>query len=204
MTKTIRLAVAFTLVAAAAAVRAQGVSEIASPYYISGRIGVFSPQHSDIDGFKTGFAGEIALGRRFLPNVAAELGVGHYRSHYEQTFYDPTTGMTQGVKGDLSVTPLTATAKVILPAGALEPYALVGAGLYMADLSAEASGFVSGSGSDSDTTFGYHLGAGASLAVSGAVSVGLEFRYLWVTPKFAGQSVGTDGYQITGGAAFRF
>lgn len=207
--KSLRLLAAAAIAAAASLAHAQPVVE--KPYYLNARIGAYMPQSEELDdfGFGAGIAGEVAVGRRFTPMFAAELGVAHFRSSSDTfTIFDPDTGTDVSVDFDLAVTPILATAKLILPAGALEPYALAGAGLYIAKLTGNANvGGFSGSVSDDDTVFGLHLGAGAQINVTPMASLGLELRYVIAEAEFSDftdQSMGLEGLQISGGATFRF
>lgn len=203
-----RLLAAAAIAAAASLAHAQAPVE--RPYYLNARVGAYMPQDEDLDdgGFGAGLAGELAVGRRFTPMFAAELGVGHFRSSSDAiTIFDPDVGDVS-VDFDLAVTPILATAKLLLPAGALEPYALAGAGLYMAEMTGNASvGGMSASVSDKDNVFGFHLGAGAAINVTPAASLGLELRYVIANAEFSDfydQSIGLEGLQISGGATFRF
>ena len=207
--RTLRLLAAAAIAAAASLAHAQAPVE--RPYYVNARLGAYMPQDEDLDdaGFGAGVAGEVAIGRRFTPMFAAELGVGHFRSSSDAvTFFDPDVGGDVSVDFDLAVTPIVATAKLLLPAGALEPYALAGAGVYLAEMTGNATvGGMSASVSDKDNVFGFHLGAGAAIHVTPAASLGLELRYVIAKAEFSDfsdQSLGLDGLQISGGATFRF
>jgi opacity protein-like surface antigen len=207
--RTLRLLAAAAIAAAASLAHAQAPVE--RPYYVNARLGAYMPQDEDLDdaGFGAGVAGEVAIGRRFTPMFAAELGVGHFRSSSDAvTFFDPDVGGDVSVDFDLAVTPIVATAKLLLPAGALEPYALAGAGVYLAEMTGNATvGGMSASVSDKDNVFGFHLGAGAAIHVTPAASLGLELRYVIANAEFSDfsdQSLGLDGLQISGGATFRF
>ena len=162
--RTLRLLAAAAIAAAASLAHAQAPVE--RPYYVNARLGAYMPQDEDLDdaGFGAGLAGEVAIGRRFTPMFAAELGVGHFRSSSDAvTFFDPDVGGDVSVDFDIAVTPIVATAKLLLPAGALEPYALAGAGVYLAEMTGNATvGGMSASVSDKDNVFGFHLGAGAA------------------------------------------
>jgi opacity protein-like surface antigen len=207
--RTLRLLAAAAIAAAASLAHAQAPVE--RPYYVNARFGAYMPQDQDLDdgGFGAGFAGELAGGRRFNPMFAAELGVGPIRASSDPiTIFDPDVGGDVSVDFDLAVTPIVATAKLLLPAGALEPYALAGAGLYLAEMTMNATvGGISASVSDKDNVFGFHLGAGAAIHVTPAASLGLELRYVIANAEFSDfsdQSLGLDGLQLSGGATFRF
>ena len=59
-----------------------------SPFYITAKPGIYSPQSSDLD--ETGFNGEIAFGWRFNPYIATEFGIGYFNTEVEKTFVGAT------------------------------------------------------------------------------------------------------------------
>ena len=59
-----------------------------TPFYITFKPGVYSPQSSDLDD--TGFNGEIAFGYRFNPNIAGEFGIGYFNTEGEKTVVGAT------------------------------------------------------------------------------------------------------------------
>ena len=165
---------------------AMPAAQAQSPYYVTAKLGVYSPQSDDMDavGFNNGLSTEVQVGRRIHENFAAELGLGYFGS---------STDEVGGVKAKLSVIPLTATAKGILPFGQLELYGLGGAGLYVSKVEV-------GSLSDDDTSLGLHLGAGAQYAVTPQLSLGLETRYV-----IAEVNDGDiNGLLVNGAVAFHF
>jgi opacity protein-like surface antigen len=204
-----RLVAALAVLASASVAAAQSAPPPSSTQYASLRLGAFSPKSDDLQNasFNTGFCGEIAFGYRAFPNFAAELGVGYFRSQTDTvSFTDPTYG-TLSTYLTLSVVPITATAKLILPLGQLEPYAAAGVGLYMATLKGTVSGAISGSASNSDNAFGVHFGAGLLANVSDRVALGLDVRYVIASGKFndiGGGNVSFDGLQFGALAAYRF
>jgi opacity protein-like surface antigen len=167
---------------------AQGIAAPAPPsnvpadFYAVVKVGGYAPQHEDLSNFGAGFDGEVAIGHRFTSNLALEAAAGWFRS---------TTNVGDGA---LSIIPLTATGKVILPVEQLELYGLAGAGVYFASYSASSD---YGSVSSSGTAFGFHLGGGAALRVTPAVSLGAELRYLFANPRFSGDA-GTGKAHLNG------
>jgi opacity protein-like surface antigen len=161
-----------------------------SPYYVTPKLGVYMPQSDDMDvvGFNNGLATEIQVGRRFNENFAAELGVGWLSSSTDETF---------GSKLSLSVVPVTATAKGILPFGKTELYGLGGVGAYFSKVELETS---EGDLSDNDSSLGVHLGVGAQYAITSQLSLGIESRYLVAEVSEADM----NGFILNGGMAFRF
>jgi opacity protein-like surface antigen len=161
-----------------------------SPYYVTTKVGMYSPQSDDMDefGFNNGLATEIQVGRRFNDNFAAEFGIGWLSSSTDEVL---------GQKLTLSSVPLTATAKGILPLGKAEVYGLGGLGAYFSKVEIETPDF---DDSESDTSLGFHLGVGAQFALTSQLSLGLESRYL-----IAQVSEGDmDGFLLNGALAFRF
>ena len=48
--------------------------------YVAGKMGVYSPQSNDLEGFDNGFNGEIAIGHYFSRNFAGEFGIGYFNT----------------------------------------------------------------------------------------------------------------------------
>lgn len=172
--------------------------------YLALKGGIYSPSSSyDLDNFnagnrehldsKSGFAGEIAVGHYFLPVLAVEFGLGYFESE----------GSPLAAPGEtkLKVVPLTATGKVFLPIGPIEPYGLFGIGAYITDLDVhDNTGEVEGS---TEITYGLHAGAGVNLKLQDNIFVGLEGKYLWAEPSFGGQDIKLDGFVTTALIGFR-
>ena len=127
-----------------------------TPFYITLKPGVYSPQSSDLEGADTGFNGEIAFGCRFNPNIAAEFATGYF-----------TTG-----NFDINVFPLTLTLKAILPYKRWELFGLAGGGVYI------VSAYDYGE-SDTDAVWGGYLGGGLHYNITRRIFVGVEGKYLW-------------------------
>jgi opacity protein-like surface antigen len=197
---------AFALVAASPA-RAQGAGAPSSPAYLLARLGAFVPQHSDLDQFRSGFDGELGVGYRFNPNLALEGALGYYKSSTpDVTLFDPGSGLTFTGNATLSVVPLTATMRAILPVDRVELSVLGGFGLYFATMEATASvpGIGSASQSYSDSPLGVHLGTGASVLLTPSASLGAELRYVWARATFNGSSGQIDGLRMDAMLAYRF
>jgi opacity protein-like surface antigen len=164
--------------------------------YVQLRLGFYSPESSDLDGFDRGVAIDGAYGYRFSPNLAGEIGLGYFRT----TASASGGGFAADVT--LSDVPITVTVKAIAPLGAVELYGAVGLGLHSVSISASASGI--GSGSDSTTALGVHLGGGINVPVSPVVSLGLDLRYVIAKADFSGGSVNIDGLLVTGALLYKF
>ena len=136
------------------------------PFYFLGKAGIYSPQTNDLDGFDTGFNGEIALGWRAHPNFATEFGAGYFN----------TEASDFGGRINLDVVPITLTLKGILPYEKWDFFALGGVGAYFVSGDIDFSGFDS---HDRDTVFGGFLGLGIHYNITKAMFIGVEGKYLW-------------------------
>ena len=144
---------------------------------------------------KVGFAGEVAMGHYFLPELAVELGAGYFQSKGSEA----TVGNAM-----LRVVPLIATAKVFLPMGVFEPYGLAGIGAYISDIEVNENSTVKQIKNSTEVTYGFHAGAGFNINFTSKMFAGLEGKYLWAEPSFGGQHVKLDGFITTANLGFRF
>lgn len=179
-------------------------AEVTPSDYLAIKAGYYSPSSNyDLDNFnggdtehldsKTGFAGEIALGRYIMPIVAVELGVGYFESEGSPV---ASPGETK-----LKVMPIVATGKVFLPIGPVVPYGLFGIGAYITDLDVnDNSGDVEGS---TEITYGLHAGAGVNFDLKNNMYIGLEGKYLWAEPSFGGQHIDLNGFVTTAVVGFK-
>ena len=155
-----------------------------SPFYITFKPGIYSPQSSDLDD--TGFNGEIAFGYRFNPYIAGEFGIGYFYTEGEKTVVGATYVDRENF--DIDVYPVTLTLKAILPYKKWEFFGLGGGGVYI----------VSGPYDDYDYNHDHHdhdhdydddydydarlggyLGAGIHYNLTRRIFVGVEGKYLW-------------------------
>ncbi len=166
--------------------------------YFAIKGGIYSPSDSyDLDNFnagetthfdsKTGFAGEIVVGRYLLPGLAVELGAGYFESKGSPA---ASTG-----EAKLKVVPVVATGKLFLPLGAFEPFGLFGIGAYISDL--ELDGNSDSFNGSTEITYGLHAGAGFNLNLSDDFFIGLEGKYLWAEPSFGGDHIKLNGFIAT-------
>jgi opacity protein-like surface antigen len=181
----------------------------AMPVSLALRVGMYSPQDDSSDSLMSvmndgiDFEGAVVL--QVHPNVALEGAVGYYRSSSDKiTEWDPTYG-TVTAKLGLSVIPITASVRFLGQVDRLTVFGLAGVGLHMASLKAEIDvpGFISGSATEDDNAFGFHVGAGAAIQVSPAASVGVELRRTFVDASFAGEDVDLGGLRIAAMLSFR-
>jgi len=73
--------------------------------YLTLKPGIHSPQSNDLDDFDNGFNGEIAIGRRFNPNMSLEMGLGYFNTKAEFAAAGPDFCLRG--KDSLDVVPLT-------------------------------------------------------------------------------------------------
>lgn len=192
------------------------------------KLGAYSPQAnstaqldngttlSGFEGSGSDFAGEIAVGRRFLPNFAAEFGIGRFSTDLKAQILGDITKDIWDTPMEIKATSLTATGKGILPLGRGNLFAGAGFGVYFASMDVTARtgdpGHPTLSASDDDTAYGFHLVGGGEYDVTETIFVGGELKYLWGTAKFSG-SVGSasgtfdaklDGFFSTVNVGYRF
>lgn len=173
--------------------------------YVTGRLGLVSPRHEDLDGFDQGFAVEVAIGQRVAPNFAIEGSLGRFAMSGSQTVFDPFFGVVD-VKADLAATSLLATVKAIAPIERIELYGLVGGGLYFVSMDGKVAqgGATLGSDSDSGSSFGLHLGGGLSANLTPNVTGGLEVKYVIGSVTLFDEKGHFDSLLATAQLGFRF
>jgi opacity protein-like surface antigen len=192
MRKTIAtlLAVLAVPLAAHAAPKAPAAAPaMEAPYYMTAKLGAYVPTADDMDGFNTGLAADVVVGRRMSPNFALEAGLGWFQT---------STDSVLGNKVELSAFPIALSAKGILPFGQLELYGLGGASLLVARL--ETKGDLIGGVSDTETGFGLHMGVGAGYRLTRQLSLGVEGRYVVAEVN----DLRMDGLMFNGGLSFNF
>jgi opacity protein-like surface antigen len=207
---TFRLAAAAllaTLVAASPA-RAQTLGDA----NVFVRLGAYSPQQADLDGYGAGFDVEAGLGYRLLRHLAVEGALGAYRSQRDMP--DPVTGATIHGAESLYVVPMTGTLRAILPLRGLELSALGGIGVYavrwdttipVAVSLSPDSGTIRQPVSLNDRTWGLHAGGGASVDLTPRITLGADFRYVFASAKLLPDTTThIGGLRVGGVVACRF
>lgn len=96
--------------------------------YLTLKPGIYSPQSNDLDDFDNNFNGEIAIGRRFNPNMALEMGLGYFNTKAEFAAAGPDFYLRE--KDSLDVVPLTLASKAIAPVNRFEFFGIGGIGAY--------------------------------------------------------------------------
>lgn len=177
--------------------------------YVVGKMGLYSPQSNDLEGFDNGFAGEVALGHYFNRNLAGEVAVGYFGtggSFYGYNGYDGR--FSDDISFD--VVPFTASIKPVLPLNQhVEIYGIGGVGAYFVNCKIDRTGQYTGhySVSDDKTAFGAHLGGGVTFNVDKRLFFGAETRYIWANVDFNGNlegNVDLNGFVFTGNVGYRF
>lgn len=155
-------------------------------FYLTAKPGIYSPQTNDLKDFDTGFNGEIALGRQFNKNFAAEMGLGYFNTKGKESFAGTIDTITYRVIADskINIIPVTLTLKGIYPINKWDLFALGGIGAYFVSgdlkLNIAANGMsFSDTAEDKDTIFGAHFGLGLHYNITPKFFLGLESKYLW-------------------------
>jgi opacity protein-like surface antigen len=205
MNRALRLTAALVL-AAVASLAFADPPEPTGRNYVLARLGVYLPQNDDFtwNWRSEGPGIDVVYGRRLNAFLAGELGIGWYASGTDVFAFQ------DGTARDLSVAlvPVTASARVSLPLGRIEPYALAGVGLYVARLreSLFVEEFGSSFGDHLSAAFGVQAGGGAALRLTQKASVGLEGRYFYAADPVLGDEARPDlrGFLVNASLAFRF
>lgn len=180
---------------------------------IAFKAGIYAP-NGDLDDFDVGFSGELAYGRYVGPNLKLELGFGYFECDGSFNRFKTGLGLVSE-KNDLSVIPITATAKIVFPGEPWEVFGGMGFGVYLADFKSRVRESALGGFTldDSDTAFGAHFVAGASYNFSKKWHVGFEGKYIFTSDvKFEGTVSGSpvvakgdlDGMLTTVFIGYRF
>jgi opacity protein-like surface antigen len=150
----------------------------AAKMYLAAKVGAPFPVASDLDGLGPKFSVEAALGYRFNDGVAVELGLGAFNVDGTQSFVNQV-GDTNTASGILTATSVTAAGKFSLPVDRLELYGLAGLGLYRIEYQIKLYDTLGNRYADqteTDTTFGFLVGAGMAFRVSPRVQLGAEAK----------------------------
>lgn len=187
--------VSFTAIAAP-----MGMGTTGTGTYIVGKFGVFSPTADEIENYDDEFSFEGALGQYFSPFLAAELGVGRYRTDGDVTVV--TNGRVFG-RERIRVTPVTVSLRLCWPVARIaEVYGIAGLGAYFVNDDISISGYKYIE--DDTTELGIHAGAGIHFYLTSNVFVGAEVKYVWLEAKLYGQDVDLNGVRTTANIGFRF
>jgi outer membrane protein W len=173
----------------------------AEPYMML-KGGIYSPESDDLDGFSRDVAGEISLGHYFNDFFALELGAGYFQTDRESEVSDLNIA-----ESDIWAIPVTLSARFVIPLYGVKPYVMGGVGFYYvkAETEVPALGI---SLDDSDTTWGYHVGAGINFNITRNILLGVEAKYIWAEAEFQANGfnldVDLDGFIATAALEIRF
>ena len=154
--------------------------------------GIYAPTGS-LDNFDVGFSGEVAYGRYVAPYLKMEFGLGYFECDGTFNRVKPVLGSVSE-DNDLSVVPVTATAKIVYGSETWAIFGGVGFGFYMANYKSTVSQSALGSFTlnDDDTAFGVQFVAGASYNFSKRWYLGFEGKYILTTDvEFQGTASGS-------------
>jgi opacity protein-like surface antigen len=179
-------------------------AESKTPNYVVVKGGIYSPQTNDLDGFSTGFNGEVAYGRYFDKNWAIEAGLGYFETSSRNATIIGPDFTPRSVR--LRVVPVTVAFKGSIPVDRFEFYGIGGIGAYGLETDLDRSSrFRDEHDRDSETLFGGFLGLGALFNVTPKFFFGLEGKYLWTTKStFIDAETDLNGIQATVNVGFRF
>lgn len=143
--------------------RAQ-VSTVAKPVQFGIAAGAALPMSDLSDGASTGFnvTGTVGITPQLIP-LGVRIDAAYNRF-----------SLKNGASGDVHFTSVTGNLVYKIPSEAVSPYVIGGAGWYNAGGTATVSGF--GTASGSSNHFGWNLGGGISMPLSGFDTF-LEARY---------------------------
>jgi hypothetical protein len=174
--------------------------------YATIRAGLFVPQANSVRDYGSGMDGELAVGRAFLPFLAGELAVGFARSGGDAkgSYQDRATLEIFETRDRYTLVPFTASVRLILPAGSVEPYLAGGGGLYLVRLRREPIGSPPAV-SESEEAAGLHVGGGATIGAGPRFFGGFDARYVFLSAKYFNQGhVALGGLRATAAFGLRF
>ncbi len=174
--------------------------------YANLRAGVFVPQGSSIRPFDTGLDLEAAVGRAFLSFVAGEVSIGYASAEADPRTvrYQDGSGRAFPIREGYQLVPITMTAKLILPAGSIEPWIGGGAGAAWARIYQDPTGSQP-TLTETQTTFEYHACGGVTVQLGKRWYVGGDLRYAWAKVKWFNEpNVKLDGLRVTAAFGARF
>jgi hypothetical protein len=112
-------------------------AENKTPNYIVLKGGIYSPQTDDLNGFNTGFNGEITYGHYFDKNWAIEAGIGYFETSARNGAIFGPDSTPRPVH--LKVVPVTVAFKGSIPVDRFEFYGIGGIGAYSLETDIDGS-----------------------------------------------------------------
>ena len=154
------------------------------------KLGGYSPQSDELTNFDIGFVGEVSFQHNFTQFFGIGAGFGFFQTENETNSLDQT----------LKTTYLMLNATLMIPVGEFVPYVEGGGDLFF--ISTDESSSISGSSTNHDQAFGYHVGAGVNWFFTKDYYIGLGGRYIWAKPNDL--DVKLDGVMATVNLGVRF
>jgi opacity protein-like surface antigen len=158
------------------------------------KLGGYSPQSDQFDNFDIGFYGEASFQHNFTQFFGIGAGAGFFQTAIKSNVVtvDSLTSTITNASLDqtLKTTYLMLNATLMIPVGEFVPYVEGGGDLFFisTDESFSSSSVftptgevssISGSATNHDQAFGYHVGAGVNWFFTKDYYIGLGGRYIW-------------------------
>lgn len=186
--------------------------------YIVVKGGLYSPKtKNNSQSFDSGYSGVIAYGYKLNPYIALEMEAGLLNTKGSTSNTCVSGGGASCVytyDEKITVFPVTATLKVILPVKAIELYAGGGGGYYLIkdemDVLLNSSKIASGSASAQSPAF--HISGGLNINLGDSLFLGIDGRYIFLNKvelEFSGnysgkRNIDLSGYIINASLGIRF
>jgi opacity protein-like surface antigen len=198
--RTLAAAAAALALLAPAAARPQPVSTYGGDgpdTYLDLHLGAFVPQSDDLDALDPGIAFAGTFGALFTRNLGVEGTLGYYRADgsVPGSMVTPDTDLT------LHVLPMLVSLRFVAPLKVAELSARAGGGIHFASLSSGSGGFER---SDSDTAFGFHVGASAAFNLSRTMLFGVDVLRTFVDADFDGADADLGGLLVSVMLGYKF
>lgn len=150
------------------------------------KAGAWTMQDRDVKDPDTRSSWELAFGGKINRYVGTELGFG----------YQSTDGKFLSLDTKTRMVPVNFSLRFGVPVVLVEPYVLVGGGLYVTTIEV-------GSASTTTVKPGYHGSLGVDFNL-GSFIAGIEGRYFVITGEALGRKIELDGKSVALKAGFRF
>ncbi len=184
------------------------------------KLGGYYPQSDGLDNFDIGAIGEVSFQHNFTQFFGIGAGFGFSQTNNKTnevavSQVDSVTSIVTNTSVDqtLKMTYLMLNATLMIPVGEFVPYVEGGGDLYFisTDVSLSSRSVViptgedyssSGSITNHDQAFGYHVGAGVNWFFTKDYYIGLGGRYIWA--KSNDLDIKLDGVMATVNLGVRF
>jgi opacity protein-like surface antigen len=183
--------------------------------YMSLKGGLFIPAGDLSDaGFDTGYNGEAALGYAYSEHFSLEAAAGFFFLEGQKEGRSPALGSFRE-DNDLWAIPVTVTFLATYPCQWTSLYGGAGVGVYFSRFQGTTASTTQGTFEfdDGDAAFEAHAAAGATVAVTSALSLGVEGKYVYTDKAEYQDTVGgvsltkkmkLNGYMVMANLKFSF